>query len=79
MKPGEITVKAGSQVHFIITNKDQDEEHNLVNGAIKLKEIRVFPKQIVEADWSVPDKPGDYEVPCSIHREITPLLVHIVP
>ncbi len=79
MKPGEITVKVGSTVHFVITNTDKTEEHNLVAAKAKLKEILVAPKSTVEADWVVPATPGDFEVPCSIHREIIPLMVHIVP
>lgn len=79
MRPGEITVKVGSTVHFVVTNSDKTEEHNLVAAKIKFKELLVPPKSTVETDWVVPNTPGDFEVPCSIHREIIPLTIHIVP
>ena len=79
MIPGEITVKAGAKVHFVLTNTDKTEEHNLVSAKAKLKEILVAPNATVEADWVAPTTPGDFEVPCSIHREIIPLAIHVVP
>lgn len=79
MVPNEITVKVGAKVHFVLTNTDKTEEHNLVSAKAKLKEILVAPKATVEADWVAPTTPGDFEVPCSIHREIIPLAIHVVP
>lgn len=77
MQPPEVTVKAGSKVHFVFKNTDT-EEHDVVSAAGKLKSILVPGGKTVEADWSVPETPGTFEAICTIHREIKPLRIIVV-
>lgn len=77
MQPSEVTVKAGSKVHFVFKNTDT-EEHDVVSAAAKLKSILVPGGKTVEADWSVPETPGTFEAICTIHREIKPLRIIVV-
>ena len=78
MRPSEMTVKVGQKVHWVITNEDT-EEHDLVSAGAKLKSILVEGKRTVEVDWTAPDTPGTYEAICTIHREIKPLIIKVVP
>ncbi|MBI5829930.1 MAG: cupredoxin domain-containing protein [Chloroflexi bacterium] len=75
---GEITVKAGEPVRFIITNGD-DEKHNLVGigegEGLNLLSPDVSAGQQVTYDWTAPATPGTYKVVCVYHPQMTFVLV----
>jgi len=70
--PAEVTIPAGQEILFVITNSDTkegglNEDHNLVAPEIGLKEILVVPGQTVRRLWKSYDQPGAYRVGCTIH------------
>ncbi|MDW7673321.1 MAG: cupredoxin domain-containing protein [Bacillota bacterium] len=65
--PNEVTMKAGEKILFVITNTDQEEDHNFLDSDSGLKEILVVPGQTVRRLWTAPSSPGVYEPYCAIH------------
>ncbi len=76
--PATITIPAGQQVLFVISNSDTvdlNEDHNLVGPEIGLREIIVVPGQTVRRLWDGYDVPGEYRVGCTIHPWIDMTLI----
>lgn len=67
-QPNQVTVKAGSQVRFILRNSD-GEDHNIVslNALVKFPENKQAPGGTQTVDWVAPDKPGSYDTLCVFH------------
>ncbi len=64
-----LTVKAGEQVRFTLSNAD-DEPHNLINPEIDLTRANspdVSGGKTLSFVWTVPNKPGTYKVICTYH------------
>ncbi|WP_027390210.1 cupredoxin domain-containing protein [Chrysiogenes arsenatis] len=67
IEPNEITMKAGEKILFVITNTDDEGEHNFLSAEAELPEILVNPEATVKRVWTAPTTPGTYGAMCTIH------------
>lgn len=68
-EPASITVKAGSRIHFVFTNVD-NETHDLYNRSLKM-ETGFAPGATTTYEWTAPQTPGTYTAECTYHEGLT--------
>lgn len=78
-EPGEIRVRAGERVTFIIRN-DGKLDHEFESDEAGIEEVLIPSGRTRRATWTAPKQPGRYPVYCDIagHREAGMELVLVV-
>ena len=71
-------VKAGEKIEFVLTNTG-DEKHNLVGigEGISIVSPDFDSGSMVSWIWTAPTKPGTFQLRCSYHTAIPPILVTV--
>lgn len=66
--PSRVTVKAGTPVRFLVSNRDP-EAHNLVSMDTRypLPDNQQRSGGTFAVDWVAPKDPGDYWILCAFH------------
>lgn len=73
--PNEVTIKAGEKILWVLTNTDDEEDHNFIEYEAGIDEILVVPGQTVRRLWTATNTPGTYEPYCAIHPWIRMTLI----
>lgn len=68
--PPRLTIKAGSQIRFIITNVDENDFHDLWNKRANI-DIEVPPGETKTYDWVAPQAKDTYIAECTLHEGLT--------
>ncbi|ADU65322.1 cupredoxin domain-containing protein [Desulfurispirillum indicum] len=67
IEPDHVTVQSGEKILFVITNIDEEGEHNFLSAGAAIPEIMVYGGQTVRRLWTAPETPGVYDAMCTIH------------